>query len=105
MEREYVYTWSLTERIVHWVIALAVAVLTLTGFYIHWPFVEGGAPGGVGVMAWMRFTILLLPMRSSLHWLSGSTWPSLLCSAPIGENLGCGAICAAYRTFSAITCS
>jgi Ni/Fe-hydrogenase 1 B-type cytochrome subunit len=56
MEREYVYTWSCTERIVHWVVALAVAVLTLTGFYIHWPFIEGGAPGGVDVMAWMRFT-------------------------------------------------
>jgi Ni/Fe-hydrogenase 1 B-type cytochrome subunit len=56
MEREYVYSWSVTERIVHWVIALAVAVLTLTGFYIHWPFIEGGAPGGVDVMAWMRFS-------------------------------------------------
>ena len=55
MEREYVYTWSRTERIVHWIIALGVAVLTLTGFYIHWPFIEGGAPGGVEVMAWMRF--------------------------------------------------
>jgi Ni/Fe-hydrogenase 1 B-type cytochrome subunit len=56
MEREYVYTWSRTERLVHWVVALAVAVLTLTGFYIHWPFIEGGAPGGVDVMAWMRFS-------------------------------------------------
>jgi Ni/Fe-hydrogenase 1 B-type cytochrome subunit len=55
MEREYIYAWCRTERIVHWVVALAVTVLTLTGFYIHWPFIEGGAPGGVDVMAWMRF--------------------------------------------------
>lgn len=55
MEREYIYTWSRTDRIVHWTITLAVAVSTLTGFYIHWPFIEGGAPGGVEVMAWMRF--------------------------------------------------
>jgi Ni/Fe-hydrogenase 1 B-type cytochrome subunit len=55
MEQEYIYTWSRTDRIVHWTITLAVAVLTLTGFYIHWPFIEGGAPGGVDVMAWMRF--------------------------------------------------
>jgi Ni/Fe-hydrogenase 1 B-type cytochrome subunit len=55
MEREYIYAWSRTERIVHWVVALAVTVLTLTGFYNHWPFIEGGAPGGVEVMAWMRF--------------------------------------------------
>lgn len=56
MEREYTYAWSFTERIIHWVIALAVAVLTLTGFYIHWPFFEGSAPGGLEVMAWMRFS-------------------------------------------------
>jgi Ni/Fe-hydrogenase 1 B-type cytochrome subunit len=55
MEREYIYTWSRTDRIVHWTITLAVAVLTLTGFYIHWPFIEGGTSGGVEVMAWMRF--------------------------------------------------
>lgn len=55
MEREYIYAWSRTDRIVHWTITLAVAVSTLTGFYIHWPFIEGGAPGGVEVMAWMRF--------------------------------------------------
>lgn len=55
MEQEYIYTWSRTERTVHWTITLAVAALTLTGFYIHWPFIEGGAPGGVDVMAWMRF--------------------------------------------------
>lgn len=56
MEREYVYAWSVSDRIVHWVITLAVAVLTLTGFYIHWPFIDGGAPGGLDVMAWMRFS-------------------------------------------------
>lgn len=56
MEREYTYAWSLTGRINHWVIVLAVAVLALTGFYIHWPFLAGGAPGGVDVMAWMRFS-------------------------------------------------
>lgn len=56
MEREYTYAWSLSVRIVHWAIALAVAVQALTGFYIHWPFLQGGAPGGVDLMAWMRFS-------------------------------------------------
>lgn len=56
MEREYKYEWSLTYRIDHWVVVLAVAVLTFTGFYLHWPFLKGGAPGGVGLMAWMRFS-------------------------------------------------
>jgi Ni/Fe-hydrogenase 1 B-type cytochrome subunit len=56
MEREYEYAWSLTFRVGHWVTVLAVAVLALTGFYIHWPFLEGSAPGGLDVMAWMRFS-------------------------------------------------
>ncbi|HUK56887.1 MAG TPA: Ni/Fe-hydrogenase, b-type cytochrome subunit [Nitrospiria bacterium] len=54
-EREYVYVWNLTYRIDHWLRVLALAVLTVTGFYIHWPFGPGGAPGGLAVMAWMRF--------------------------------------------------
>jgi Ni/Fe-hydrogenase 1 B-type cytochrome subunit len=56
MREEYVYNWSLAYRIGHWVIVLAMAVLTFTGFYIHWPFMEGGEPGGIDWMAWMRFS-------------------------------------------------
>ena len=55
MEREYHYEWNLTYRIDHWVRVLALIVLTFTGFYIHWPFLPGGEPGGFAVMAWMRF--------------------------------------------------
>lgn len=54
MEREYRYAWSLSYRIDHWVRVLALAVLTLTGFYIHWPF-WAGREGGIDLMAWMRF--------------------------------------------------
>ncbi|HEY4485964.1 MAG TPA: Ni/Fe-hydrogenase, b-type cytochrome subunit [Nitrospiria bacterium] len=55
MEREYQYVWNKTYRIDHWVRVLAIAALSLTGFYIHWPFLPSGEWGGVGVMAWMRF--------------------------------------------------
>ena len=55
MEREYIYAWSRTERILHWALVLAVAALTFSGFYIHWPFIDGSAAGGIDVMAWMRF--------------------------------------------------
>src|SRR3990172_8466860 len=55
MEREYEYSWNLTYRIDHWVRVLALTILTFTGFYIHWPFLPGGEPGGFAVMAWMRF--------------------------------------------------
>jgi Ni/Fe-hydrogenase 1 B-type cytochrome subunit len=55
MERAYHYEWNLTYRIDHWARVLALAVLTFTGFYISWPFLQGGAEGGFAVMAWMRF--------------------------------------------------
>jgi Ni/Fe-hydrogenase 1 B-type cytochrome subunit len=55
MKHEYDYVWSATYRLDHWIRFLSVAVLTLTGFYIHWPFLPAGEPGGVGLMAWMRF--------------------------------------------------
>jgi Ni/Fe-hydrogenase 1 B-type cytochrome subunit len=56
MEREeYIYRWNFTYRIHHWLIVLAAAVLALTGFYIHWPFLRG-TPGGIDLMGWMRFS-------------------------------------------------
>lgn len=79
MEREeYIYRWNFAYRLHHWVLVLALAVLTLSGFYIHWPFIEGGAPGGADVMAWMRFShfvagyalILVLVVRSYLAFMS-----------------------------------
>lgn len=55
MEREYKYVWNLTYRIDHWVRVLVLAVLTFTGFYIHWPFWTGGPEPTIPLMAWMRF--------------------------------------------------
>lgn len=58
MERYYQYyqvDWNLTYRLDHWVRVLALTVLIFTGFYIYWPFLPGGAEGGLAVMAWMRF--------------------------------------------------
>lgn len=55
MNKTYVYEWNLGYRTDHWVRFAAMALLVLTGFYIHWPFIGGGDFGGVGIMAWMRF--------------------------------------------------
>lgn len=55
MDRIFVYDWNLTYRLDHWVRVLAIGLLVLTGFYIHWPFLPGGEVGGLAVMAWMRF--------------------------------------------------
>lgn len=80
MEREYQYEWSLTFRIGHWVIVLAVALLTFTGFYINWPFLEGGVPGRIDLMAWMRFVhfvaayVLVLALVVRIYLAFASTF-------------------------------
>ena len=53
MERIYVREWSWGYIVEHWVRVIAITVLTLTGTYIHWPFISGGPEGFI--MAWMRF--------------------------------------------------
>ena len=62
MAEQYEYRWNLAYRIDHWVRFAAFAVLTLTGFYIHWPFslLGNGSPVAYEAhawptMAWMRF--------------------------------------------------
>lgn len=52
-----VYVFELPVRIVHWTIVLALIVLSVTGYYIHHPFLAGsGMPGHPGfTMGEMRF--------------------------------------------------
>jgi Ni/Fe-hydrogenase 1 B-type cytochrome subunit len=40
--RELVYVWQLPVRLTHWIVALAIAVLSVTGIYIGNPFLRGG---------------------------------------------------------------
>jgi Ni/Fe-hydrogenase 1 B-type cytochrome subunit len=55
--RHAIYVWELPVRIVHWVIVLALIVLSFTGYYIHHPFLSGsGGPGYPGfTMGTIRF--------------------------------------------------
>ena len=53
MANELKYEWSLALRAEHWVRVIAISILVFTGFYIHWPFISGGAESAV--MSWMRF--------------------------------------------------
>lgn len=55
--RPTVYVFELPVRIVHWVIVLCLIVLSVTGYYIHHPFLSGtGLPGHPGfTMGKMRF--------------------------------------------------
>ncbi|TFG89008.1 MAG: Ni/Fe-hydrogenase, b-type cytochrome subunit [Gemmatimonadales bacterium] len=53
---ELVYVWELPVRLAHWTIVLSIVVLTVTGLYIHAPFVAP-PPGEVtpSVMGTVRF--------------------------------------------------
>jgi Ni/Fe-hydrogenase 1 B-type cytochrome subunit len=41
--RHTVYVWEWPVRIIHWIIVVALIVLSFTGYYIHHPFLSGGA--------------------------------------------------------------
>jgi Ni/Fe-hydrogenase 1 B-type cytochrome subunit len=50
-----VYVWQIPVRVTHWLIALSLLLLSVTGFYIGRPFMT--VPGQAGqwfVMGWMR---------------------------------------------------
>jgi Ni/Fe-hydrogenase 1 B-type cytochrome subunit len=51
----HVYVWEVPVRVTHWLIVLAIGVLSVTGLYIGHPF--NVAPGQAGqhfVMGWMK---------------------------------------------------
>jgi Ni/Fe-hydrogenase 1 B-type cytochrome subunit len=52
LEIRYVYEWPV--RICHWVNALSILVLSITGFYIGSPFMTA-AETSQYIMGWMRF--------------------------------------------------
>jgi Ni/Fe-hydrogenase b-type cytochrome subunit len=53
---EWVYLWERPLRYMHWVAALAIVVLALTGLFIGKPyFVPSGDPSSAYLMGWMRF--------------------------------------------------
>jgi len=39
-----VYVWQWPIRIAHWIIVLSLTVLTVTGFYMHHPFLIATSP-------------------------------------------------------------
>jgi len=56
--RVKVLVWELPIRIWHWVTALAIVILLVTGFYIGRPVVSPGTDGSADpyLMGWMRLT-------------------------------------------------
>jgi Ni/Fe-hydrogenase 1 B-type cytochrome subunit len=57
-EQVRVYVWELPVRLAHWIIVITIATLSITGYYMHSPFV---VPHGrtAYVMGTMRFVHIL----------------------------------------------
>lgn len=86
---ERVYVWDLVVRITHWVIALSIVLLSVTGIYLGRPFlIVPGEAGGHFVMGTMKvlhfyFAIAFsLAVFARLIWMFTGTkyarWPNFI---------------------------
>jgi Ni/Fe-hydrogenase 1 B-type cytochrome subunit len=79
MKGERVYVWEVPVRLTHWVIVLAILVLSATGFYIGHPVVGGS----VSLMAWVRGIhrltawVFVASLLLRTYWaFAGNQWAS-----------------------------
>ncbi|QSX32027.1 Ni/Fe-hydrogenase, b-type cytochrome subunit [Shewanella avicenniae] len=52
---ERVKVFSAAIRIFHWLRALSIVILTVTGFYISWPYLVGADTTDVLLQGWIRY--------------------------------------------------
>ena len=61
---QWIYLWEKPLRFMHWIAALCIVLLALTGFYIGRPyFVPAGDPGDAYLMGWFRFVHFVAAAR------------------------------------------
>lgn len=75
-DRRWVYLWHVPIRTMHWVAAVCIVALAVTGFYIGRPYFLTATEGGSSfVMGWMRFThfasaaVLIATGIIRVYWL------------------------------------
>lgn len=75
-EYEWVYLWERPLRFMHWIAALCIVVLAVTGLYIGKPyFMTQGEASSHFLMGWVRFThflaaaILVMTAIVRTYWL------------------------------------
>ena len=79
-----VYVWEVPVRVTHWLIAISIGVLSVTGFYIGRPFVSVPGPAGQSfVMGWMKvihgyaaYTFIAAVIARILWMFTGNEWAS-----------------------------
>ncbi len=85
----WVRLWGLPLRVMHWLAALAIVVLAVTGLYIGRPyFMTGGEASAHFMMGWMRFLhfaaagVLVMTAVVRVYWLIASNryerWSALV---------------------------
>jgi Ni/Fe-hydrogenase 1 B-type cytochrome subunit len=68
------YVWEIPVRVTHWVNALAIVVLSITGTFIGFPYLIAGVDGGFA-MGWIRFIhfvaayVLTASMLVRIYWM------------------------------------
>ncbi len=68
------YVWELPVRVTHWVNALSIVVLSITGVFIGFPYLIAGVDGGFA-MGWIRFIhfvaayVLTSSMLARIYWM------------------------------------
>ncbi|MBV8116166.1 MAG: Ni/Fe-hydrogenase, b-type cytochrome subunit [Silvibacterium sp.] len=75
-----VYVWEWPVRIFHWIMVLSLVVLTVTGFYMHRPFIVATS-STAWVMGTMRFVheifgfVLMSVLLLRIYWFfAGNEW-------------------------------
>ncbi len=75
-----VYVWERPVRLFHWIMVVSLAVLTITGFYMHRPFLVETSPRA-WAMGTMRFVheifgfVLIAVLLMRVYWFfAGNEW-------------------------------
>lgn len=87
----WVYLWGAPIRLMHWIAAVCVVVLIVTGFYIGRPyFMTAGEASAHFLMGWMRFlhftaaAVIVMTGIVRLYWLfAGNQFERLPALFPI----------------------
>jgi Ni/Fe-hydrogenase b-type cytochrome subunit len=84
-----IYVWEKPVRISHWLIVVTLVFLSVTGFYLHRPFVLSEGHGAF-LMAKMRFVhvvsgfVLIAALALRLYWFfKGNFWAHWTAYVPI----------------------
>ena len=84
-----VYVWELPVRVSHWIIFLSVIVLSVTGYYIHNPFIVARS-STTFLMATIRFIheitgfVFIAAFLLRLYWFfMGNSWANWRAFVPV----------------------